>query len=170
MAHHTGLRKTMLGKRRHHLRQSVRRTTHQQAAAGLRVAEQGLIDRAKALGQRHLRAITRPVATRGAGDETCVGKVPHTVKHRHRRPIQVHIQGRAAGHFQRMARQTKTCHIGQSMHTLQSRQIGAGGVQTRGRVDHLRITRRRQLFFFQRGGHDAHANRLAQHQDIASTC
>ena len=149
------------------MRQSARRTTHQQAAAGLRVAQQGLVDRAKALGQRHFRAITRPIAARSTGDEACCGEFTHTVKHRYRRPIQLHIQFRATRHFQRMASQAKASHIGQSMHTLQSRQIRARGVQTRGRVDHLCVHGRRQLFFFQRGGHDADTDGLAQHQHIA---
>ncbi len=66
-----------------------------------------------------------------------------------------------------MAGQAEAGDVGQRMHAVQRGQLGPGRVELRRRSDHPRIAGSVEALLLQRRAEDAHAQRLAQHQDVA---
>src|SRR5574343_19318 len=151
---------------RQHLVHGVRVAGHQQATAGLRVGQQGLVCGGKTRGQCHLLAVSDPVAAGRSGDHALGGQFAHATEQGHVCPVDLDRAAAASGHFQRMAGQGEAGHVGERMHAWQGRQRRAGGVQTGGGVDHLRVAFGGQCVLLQGGRQHAHAQRLAQHQHV----
>eukprot|EP01137_Pigoraptor_chileana_P023878 Opistho-2@7252 len=143
------------------------RAGHEQAAAGLRVAEQGLVNRLQAGAQAHLVAVGGPVAARGAGHHARRGEFTHALDHGHTRHVEAHRGGRAARHLQHVAGQAEAGDVGERVHAFNGGQVRSRGVELRGVGDHLRIALGRQRVLLQRGREHAHADRLAQDQAVA---
>ena len=88
-------RKAMAAEHRQHGVQRGRIAGHQQAAAGLRVGQQGPVLGGEARGQRHLGAVAGPVAARRAGDEALRRQRAHARQQRHARPSRSAPRSRA---------------------------------------------------------------------------
>ncbi len=141
--------------------------TDQQAATGLGIGNQGALPIGGMVGDADMRPVAVPVAGRRAGDDILLRETDRLFDQR--QILQLHLcgQARTTADFQKMAGQAEPGHIG---HRMQSVQIGQGNpdtVELGGVADHLGIAGCVELALLQRGGQYPHAQRLAQHQDIA---
>ena len=144
-----------------------RRARHEQATAGLRIAQERLRLRRQRAGQGHLRAVGGPVAARGAGHEAIASQRGHAFEQRYRPPIDLHRAARSARDLQGVPCQTKAGDVGERMDAVERGQLRPGRVQLgRGR-EHPLIGRVVELPLLERCRHHANAQRLAQHQHIA---
>jgi hypothetical protein len=137
------------GEEGEHFVDRIRRAGDEQAAAGLRVAQQ------VALNVRHLAADhvfhRVPVAPRGAGLHAVFGEFPRAVEHRHPGFFDHQRHARATRHFAAMADQAEAGDIGGGVDALHGGKVRARCIEARRGGDHFLIMRRFQDLPLQRG-------------------
>ena len=122
----------------------------QQAAAGLRVAQQGALPFGGGAGPLHCAAIGRPVTRRSTGRHALAGKFDRAGNQRHLRQGDVGRQVRSTAHLQQVAGQAKAGDVGHGAHAVQLRQRNANAVQLRGVAQHFGVALGAEHAFFQR--------------------
>ena len=111
-----GRGKAVLVEHRQHLVDGLGGARHQQAATGLWVGQQGLVDGLAGITDLYFMAIGCPVAAGCTGQAALCSQLAHALQQGHVRHRQLHGGVRSARHFERVASQAKTRHIGHRMH------------------------------------------------------
>ena len=144
-----------------HLAHRVGRARDQQAAAGLRIRQDRLLDGAVA-GQIDEACTPLPVSRGASRDIPCRDQRSSVGQQRDGVPAHRRADAGAAAHFQQMAQQSETRDVGHCVHAGESRQLNARGVELGGAGDQLAVLRVGDLLLLDRGTVDTHAERLAQ--------
>ena len=142
----------------------------QQAAAGLRVTQKGLVHRVKTSWQFNLPAITGPVAARGAGDHALAGQLAHTSQQRHTGPVNVHRAARASRHLQGVAGQAEAGDVSHCGNAFYGAQFSANTIHFHHAFNREPAVFWAQLALFFCRGQNAHTNGLGQKELVAGLC